>query len=88
MNRQTTWSKLIYDEMLKHSDCWAYVVSSTLTGDQLEKSFDCGFGLEEGEPFTVWTEKRVYFPVCYDGAEWCGSVSRHPDGNPTEHQGG
>jgi hypothetical protein len=30
----------------------------------------------------------VYFPACYDGAEWVGSVSRNPDGKATRHQGG
>ena len=42
----------------------------------------------EGKPFTIWTANTVYFPVVYDGAEWVGSVSRNPDGKPTDHQGG
>lgn len=31
------------------------------------------------ESFCVWTEKFVYFPVCYDGDEWAGFVPRNPD---------
>jgi len=49
---------------------------------------DQGDGGTEGAPFTLWTAKAVYFPVQYDGAEWVGSASRHPDGVPTQHQGG
>ena len=50
--------------------------------------FGNGFGAHEGIPFTMWTKKRVYFPVEYDGAEWVSSVSRNPDGEPTGHVGG
>ena len=56
--------------------------------EELLKEFDGGFGCSEGEPFTLWTTNRVYFPVVYDGAEWCASVSRNPDGKPTYHIGG
>ena len=38
--------------------------------------FDDGYGMREGIPFVLWTEKWVYFPVCYDGGEWVGSVPR------------
>lgn len=30
----------------------------------------------------------VYFPLCYDGSEWVGSVSRNPNGVSTMHLGG
>lgn len=79
---------MIAAEMKDHSEGWSDIVESTLTDEQADTVFDAGYGGEEGCAFTVWTERRVYFPICYDGAEWCGSVARHPDGKPTEHQGG
>lgn len=60
----------------------------TLTPAELDERFDPSCGVINGKPFTAWTEKSVYFPICYDGSEWVGSVSRHPDGKPTNHQGG
>lgn len=51
--------------------------------------FDCGFGGTNGPRFTVWTKTRVFFPVCYDGAEWVESVSRDPTFfEVTDHVGG
>ena len=82
------WKSLIIDAMDCHDDSWDNVVSCTLTEEELCKSFDEGFGCREGKRFTLWTETRVYFPVTYDGAEWVKSVSRNPDGNPTQHVGG
>lgn len=58
------------------------------TGDWFTRSFDAGFGIEQGSEFTIWTARRVYFPACYDGSEWVASVSRHPDAEPTAHIGG
>jgi hypothetical protein len=83
-----TWKNKIELEMKMHEDSWANIQSCTLLENELNQEFDDGFGGENGLPFTVWTNKRVYFPICYDGAEWCGSVSRHPDGKATAHQGG
>lgn len=83
-----TWRKLITEQMALCGEGWSDVVSSTLSGDELNKEFDSGYGGSDGQPFTLWTEKRVYFPVVYDGAEWVGSVSRNPDGKPTGHMGG
>jgi hypothetical protein len=59
-----------------------------MTDEEMNKEFDSGYGGTKGVPFTVWTKNTVYFPICYDGAEWVGSVSRNPDGKSTEHQGG
>lgn len=84
----TTWRKHITDEMERIGDTWADVVQYTLTDEELDVEFDDGWGGTEGKPFTLWTKRRVYFPVMYDGAEWCGSVSRNPDGQPTDHVGG
>ena len=82
-----SWKSMITEEMESHDDSWDNVVSCTLTEEELCKTFDDGYGAPEGKLFTLWTETRVYFPVVYDGAEWAGSASRNPDGNPTEHIG-
>ena len=79
-----TWRELILEEMEKHADPWE-CVESIAGEDVLDVEFDDGFGPIEGEPFTIWTASRVYFPTSNDGAEYCRSVSRHPDGKPTEH---
>ena len=82
-----TWRELISEEMQDCGETWEDV-ESTVGSEYFDLSFDDGFGSEEGHPFTLWTAKRVYFPVCHDGAEWCSSVSRIPDGIATEHIGG
>lgn len=80
-----TWRQLIKDELKTRGDSWDNIVSMTLTKVELDKEFDACFGGINGIPFTVWTKNSVYFPVVYDGSEWVGSVSRNPDGLPTEH---
>jgi len=84
----SNWKELIQHEMNIQKETFEDVVSSTLTEEELLKEFYDGFGCSEGEPFTLWTTNRVYFPVVYDGAEWAKSVSRNPDGKPTSHFGG
>lgn len=84
---KTNWRKLIEVELKKQEESWVDVVSCTLLEKELDEEFDGGFGAPEGKPFTLWTHDRVYFPVCYDGAEWVSSVSRLPDAVPTEHVG-
>jgi hypothetical protein len=88
MRELTTWRKEIAEEMKARGDDWANIEAATLSDAELDVEFDCGFGGSEGVPFTLWTRTRVYFPIVYDGAEWCGSVARHPDGAPTHHFGG
>jgi len=82
------WKGMLNDMIKENHESWEDIVSNTMTEDEMMKNFDSGFGETEGIPFTVWTKNSVYFPVCYDGAEWVGSVSRHPDGKPTFHHGG
>ena len=85
---KTTWRKELTSVMRLNSESLDDVVANTMTDDDMDKEFDRGFGGTEGCEFTAWTANRVYFPICYDGAEWVGSVSRNPDGVPTAHQGG
>ena len=84
----TTWKALLSRALEERGESFSDLESNTLTEDDLVQEFDNSFGGVEGKPFTAWSAKTVYFPICYDGAEWVGSVSRHPDGKPTEHQGG
>ena len=44
----------------------------------MTREFDSGYGGPESDYFTAWGEMYVYFPTCYDGAEWVDSVARHP----------
>ena len=81
------WKNLIKYEMQEQGETFDDVVECTLTEQQLLVEFDSGYGSSRGEPFTLWTTNRVYFPVVYDGAEWVESVSRNPDGKPTHHFG-
>ena len=84
----SNWKKELGYEMKTRGETLEDIEANTMTEEEMTKEFDSGFGETEGIPFTVWTAKTVYFPVCYDGAEWVGSVSRNPDGKPTDHQGG
>lgn len=80
--------KDIANALAENDETWDDVEAHTLTDEQLDREFDNGYGCTEGDAFTVWTKNHVYFPICYDGAEWVGFVSRNPDGKPTNHQGG
>lgn len=98
----TTWRGLISEEMRVHGETFDDVVSmcactnnwkredrQTFSDESwLDIEFDDSYGGTEGPLFTLWTQGRVYFPICYDGSEWVGSASREPDGKPMEHQGG
>lgn len=88
MKSKSTWKALIINEMADQKENWGDVVQHTLSDDELTEEFDCGYGGEEGCGFTLWTKKRVYFPACYDGAEWVASVPRAPSGEKTWHVGG
>ena len=82
-----SWREMIDNEMTMHKDDWEGYIC-TLTEEELCVTFDSGFGVLEGEPFTLWTIKRVYFPLVSGGAEWVGSAPRHPCSEGTKHQGG
>lgn len=82
------WKTTLDEALKKNGDSWEDVEANTMTEADMVKEFDSGYGDVQGCPFTVWTKNHVYFPICYNGAEWVGSVSRHPDGKPTDHKGG
>lgn len=85
---KSNWHHLIKNEMENHGDSFDNVVHSTFEGREIYREFDHGYGSTNGDPFTIWTEKRVYFPVQYDGSEWVASVPRNPCDIKTEHVGG
>ena len=80
------WKEMISGEYETQRDSGDVVV--TLTKEEAESKFHIGYGGTNGRPFTAWTKDRVYFPVCYDGAEWVESVPRNFPGSVTEHVGG
>lgn len=85
-----TWKEKITKCMAKNKDGWKNYIESRpakVTG-WLDTEFDDGYGATEGCPFTLWTKDYVYFPICYDGAERCGSAPRNPGNVALEHQGG
>ena len=75
-----SWKEMLDEALEENGESWAEVEANTMTDKEMTKKFDSGFGGRKGIPFTVWTKNSVYFPVVYDGAEWVGRVSRHPDG--------
>lgn len=84
----TNWKEMLEGALRQNDETWNDVEANTMTDEEMNQTFDSGFGGTEGCAFTVWTKSSVYFPICYDGAEWVGCVSRNPNGKPTEHQGG
>lgn len=82
-----TWRDMIVAAITKNGEGWRDVEASTLTNAELDREIKGELCGPQGAPFTLWTRKRVYFPVQFDGAEWVASVSRHPDGKKTEHIG-
>ena len=75
----TTWHTLITAELIAHGETWADVESCTLPDNELHQVFDAGYNGEPRIDLTLWTRKRVYFSLDYDGADSCGSVARHPN---------
>ena len=87
-NQWRSWRQKISEEMEARGDSFDEMVSCTLTDDELDVEFDDSFGEPCGKRFTLWTQRFVYFPTVYDGAESVSSVPRDPCGEPTWHVGG
>lgn len=82
------WKAMLDNALKGNGESWGDVEANTMTDEEMSKMFYSGYGRIEGCAFTVWTKNFVYFPVCYDGSEWVGCVSRNPDRKPTDHIGG
>jgi hypothetical protein len=85
MSDKVTW-KILIDEVLEELN--EPLIASTLSPEELNREFDCGYGLKEGVPFTAWSENWVLFPIDYDGSESVGRAPRNPCGIKMFHQGG
>ena len=83
----TNWHKMISQVLENNGESWDDVESNTMSEEDMLEEFNDEYGSVNGCPFTIWTKKSVYFPVCYNGAEWVDHVSRNPDGRPTNHVG-
>ena len=81
-----TW-RIQITEAMEPEESWDDVVDMTLTEEQLDREFDDGYGGTEGDPFLLWTKNNVYFPACYDGAEWAAAVPRNPRKEGIDHVG-
>lgn len=84
--KETTWREAIEDARHYSRDS-SLMVSNTLTEDELGRPCIESVGISY-LAWTAWTVERVYFPVCYDGTAWAGSVPRRPCDERTEAQGG
>lgn len=83
----SNWYDMLKEEMKYRGDAFP-PVCCTLSEDQLRVEFDDSYGGVEGQSFTAWGEKWVYFPICYDGSESVGSAPRNPCDISLDHQGG
>tara|TARA_R110000744_G_scaffold185560_1_gene304991 strand:+ start:258 stop:515 length:258 start_codon:yes stop_codon:yes gene_type:complete len=81
------WKEMLIEEFRDNGDNFEEM-KTTLTDEELVREFDDGYGGSEGDHFTSWGEKYVYFPVVYDGAEWVGSAPRNVCDIITAHLGG
>ena len=84
----TTWRNLILEEMNRCCDSWRELAGCTLSEEELDNRFDHLAPEPIGQPFTLWTFSRVYFPWEHDGVEKCASVPRSPCSEVTPHIGG
>lgn len=87
MSKKTTWRELFNVERRCQEDDSAVVAIAPDEGT-LAVEFYAGYGGTDGLPVLIWSETRVYFPVCYDGAEWMGSAPRNPTKDGQSHVGG
>ena len=83
----TTWREEFEEERKSNGD-ESPIVAVAPDENVLDIEFDGGYGGPEGQDMLLWTERYVYFPVCYDGAERLGSAPRNPRPEGQSHEGG
>lgn len=86
-NKTNSWREFLEGACKSTGDNFDDLIT-TLSQNEMDEKFDDGYGSLEGRPFTAWSKDYVYFPACYDGAEWVAFVPRNPNGQATEHIGG
>lgn len=84
---KNNWGNMLKEAFAENKEDYSKM-ETTLSEEGLNKEFDDGYGGSQGDPFTAWGEKYVYFPVVYDGAEWVGSAPRNPCEEKCSHVGG
>lgn len=68
---------------------WHNTYPATDTFEEfLHKEFDDDYGGIEGDSFVILTKDWIYFPICYDGAEWIERVPRYPNDTFIPHHFG
>jgi hypothetical protein len=82
----TTWRKEFEEAFKTTGDSFERLIIAIEPGG-LDKEFDSGYGSTNGSCFTAWSDNYVYFPACYDGAEWIEYVFRNPCNQVTAHIG-
>ncbi len=89
-NDVTTWNKVLADFLKEQDDEATDVIVAKAPADEKvwDEEFSAGYGGPEGAHILAWSAQWVYFPVCYDGAEWMGRAPRHPRAKGQEHVGG
>lgn len=85
--RITSWYEMLKEDAESDGEDFDSLVFSCSI-EELKKPFDSSYGGTEGSPFTAWGKDWVYFPICYDGAEWIGHAPRNPCEISMFHQGG
>jgi hypothetical protein len=87
MSDNTTWRKELTSEMASAQDDGP-IIAFAPDEAAFDVEFYPGYGGTNGPDVLAWTKARVYFPVCYDGAEWIGSAPRNPEADGQTHVGG
>lgn len=87
--RDATLYAAIGAELAKHGELWRDIIALTPRELDLHKEHENEFGKlpENVLAFTAWSERRVYFPVEYDGIWAVASVPRNPTVEPTDFIG-
>ena len=84
----TCWRDELNRAFAVTGEGWDDIEAMTLDDAALDRRFDAGWGTTDGDPFTVWTSRFVYFPWRYDGSQSVARVSRNPDRSATKPIGG
>ena len=85
---ELTTIRELLEEVFNYTGDSLGTIEYRLEGLSLDEEWDNGHGASEPDfKFVAWSEKYVYFPLCYDGLFWIGSAPRNPGGSPLLPQG-
>ena len=83
----TTWRTKLAYAMKSSDDPGPVIAYAPDDAETFDVEFDNSWGSLNGPPMLAWTERNVYFPICYDGAEWIESAPRNPQPKGQWHVG-